>query len=108
LKSGIERRDEHMLKWLAYSQNPTATFRLKSWKQEGEDSFAVGELSIHGVQKEIQMPVKIKRKGNQYEIDGTANLDYQDFGLPKIRSALVFSVNPHLRVQFHLVSKAQE
>jgi|SRR5579859_5564568 len=108
LKTGIERRDEHMLKWVDYSQNPTATFRLKSWKQEGEDSFAVGELSIRGVHKEVRFPVKIKHDGNQYEIDGTAHLDYRDFGLPKIRSALVFSVDPHLRVQFHLAGKTKQ
>ena len=107
-KTGIPDRDTHMLKWLQYPKNPTASFHLKSWKQEGGDTYAVGELALHGIQKEIRMPVTINRKGDQYEIEGTARVDYRDFGLPKIHTALVFTVDPHIRIQFRLVGRTAE
>jgi polyisoprenoid-binding protein YceI len=105
LKTGIRERDAHMLKWLQHSRNPTASFHLKSWRQERGGSVAVGELTIHGVQREIQMPVFVKTHGDNYNIDATVELDYRDFGLPKIRQVLLFSVDPHLKIRVHLVGR---
>jgi polyisoprenoid-binding protein YceI len=105
LKTGNRERDAHMLKWLQHSRNPTASFHLKSWRQEGGGAVAVGELTIHGVHREIQMPVVAERQGDDYNIDATVELDYRDFGLPKIRQALLFSVDPHLKIRVHLVGR---
>jgi polyisoprenoid-binding protein YceI len=105
LKTGIDGRDKHMLRWLQYSKNPTASFHLKGWKRAGGDCLALGELAIHGVQKEIQMPVAVSNQDDGYDIDGALELDYRDFGLPLIRTALLFSVNPHLKIKFHLAGK---
>jgi polyisoprenoid-binding protein YceI len=105
LQTGIEGRDKHMLKWLQYSKNPKASFYLTDWKQNGAESLAQGELTIHGVQRTIQMPVIVKRQNDAYDIEGTVGLDYRDFGLPRIRNAVVFSVDPHLKIKFHLIGK---
>jgi polyisoprenoid-binding protein YceI len=105
LKTGVAGRDEHMLKWLQYSKNPKASFYLTDWKRNGEESLAQGQLTIHGVQRTIQIPVIVKRQNDTYDIEGAVSLDYRDFGLPRIRSALVFSVDPRLKIKFHLLGK---
>lgn len=105
LKTGAKGRDAHMLKWLQYSKNPTASFHLKGWKKDGSDSLALGELTIHGIQREIRIPVSVKRQSDEYDLDGAVGLDYRDFGLPLIRKALLFSVDPHLQIKFHLAGK---
>lgn len=105
LKTGKTDRDAEMLKWLDYSNNPTATFALEGWKQDGTTNLALGDLTIHGVKKAIQMPVTIQHNGADWDIAGEADFDYRDFNLPKIRKMLMLVVNPHLKVTFHLVGK---
>ncbi len=105
LKTGVEGRDAHMLKWLEYSKHPKASFRLTSWKENGQEPLAQGELTIHGVQRIIQLPVTVNQRNGVYEIEGAVGLDYRDFGLPRIRKALVFSVDPKLEIKFRLVGK---
>lgn len=105
LKTGKTDRDAEMLKWLDYSNNPTATFTLDGWKQEGTTNLALGDLTIHGVKKAVQMPVTIQHNGAEWDITGETDFDYRDFDLPKIRKMLVLVVDPHLKVTFHLVGK---
>jgi polyisoprenoid-binding protein YceI len=107
LNTGIQGRDSDMLKWLAYSANPKATFHLTGWKGEDSQFIARGELSIHGVKREVTISVKVEKGGDTYHIRGVAGLDYRDFQLPVIRKALVLTVDPHLTVKFHLVGKAE-
>jgi polyisoprenoid-binding protein YceI len=107
LDTGDKGRDSDMLKWLAYTSNPHASFHLTGWKQDGSQFSARGELSLHGVSKEIRISVTIEKDGETYDIKGTAGLDYRDFQLPLIRKVMVLTVDPHLTVQFHLVGKAE-
>ena len=106
LKTGNTDRDAEMLKWLEYTANPKATFILNDWRQSGTTNLAVGELTIHGVTKVIQMPVVAKNTNGVWDISGEANFDYRDFNLPKIRKMLMLVVNPHLKVTFHLIGNA--
>jgi polyisoprenoid-binding protein YceI len=105
LKTGSQARDKEMLKWLKYSINPKAAFHLTGWKQDGTDAIALGDLTIHEVKKAIQIPVLVKKDGDDYDLTGAVGLDYRDFNLPVIRKALLFSVDPHLKVTFHLKGK---
>ena len=60
---------------------------------------------IHGVTQEVQMPVTVTHTGSIWDISGQTTLDYRDFKLSKIRKALVLTVNPKVRVTFHLVGR---
>ncbi len=105
LKTGNKDRDAEMLKWLEYPNSPKATFTLTGWQQSGATNLAVGDLTIHGVKKSIQMPVVAKDLNGDWDISGEADFDYRDFNLPKIRKLLMLVVDPHLKVMFHLVGK---
>jgi polyisoprenoid-binding protein YceI len=105
LKTGVQGRDAHMLEWLKYTENPTGAFHLTGWSTEGGETLALGQLTLHGVKCDIRVPVVIKHQLQQYDIQGSVALDHRDFGLKRIRMALLFTVNPHLKVNFHLVGK---
>ena len=106
LKTGDTDRDGAMLKWLGHDSQPGGEFVLGGWRREGTTNLATGELTIHGVKREVAIPVVAGQTNGVWVVDGEALLDYRDFGLPKIRKALVLTVNPLLRVRFHVVAKA--
>ena len=106
LKTGDKGRDADMLKWLDHDKFPTATFHLTGWEKDGDTNYALGELTIHGVKQSLKMPVAVTQTGGVWDIAGEVDLDYRNFSLPKIRKMLMLTVDPHLRVAFHLVGQA--
>lgn len=105
LKTGKNDRDDEMIKWLGGGK-PAGSFKFtKSWKDKSGKRFAMGKITIHGVGKTISFPYSVKKEGRWVTIDGTASLDYQDFGLPIIRAMAIMKVDPKLSVRFHVVGK---
>jgi polyisoprenoid-binding protein YceI len=107
LNTGDDKRDKEMVKWLETGSHPKGEFRMnKTWKDGGK-TYAQGVLSIHGVTKTVSFPVTAKRDGDKVAIDGEVWLDYQDFSLPIIRMMAVMTVDPKLKVRFHLVGSVK-
>jgi polyisoprenoid-binding protein YceI len=105
LKTGNKDRDAAMLKWLDYSTHPAASFHLTGWNQAGTTNVGLGTLTLHGVAVAVKLPVVITQEDTVWHISGQARIDYRDFKLPKIRKALVLTVDPIMTVKFHLVGK---
>ena len=106
LKTGDEKRDKEMIKWLG-TKDPAGSFKfLKTWTDAGK-TYAQGSITIHGISKTIAFPFTARKDGNWVTVDGTASLDYQDFGLPVITNMAVMKVSPGLSVRFHLVGEAK-
>ncbi len=105
LKTGNLDRDAAMLKWLEFDSHPGGTFLLRQWRQDGATNVALGDLTIHGAARAVEIPVSVHAEGGLVEISGRVEFDYRDFHLPKIRKALILTVHPVLRVSFHLVGK---
>ena len=104
LKTGDEKRDAEMIKWLG-GGGPEGSFKFtKTWSDGGKD-YAQGAITIHGVSKTISFPFTASKDGKWVTIDGTAQLDYQNFSLPIIRNMAVMKVEPELKVRFHLVGQ---
>lgn len=107
LKTGDEKRDKEMIKWLGGGK-PTGSFSFgKSWKDGAGNQNAEGKLTINGISKTITFPYTAKREGEWLTIDGTAKLDYEDFKLPIIRSMAVMTVDPKLSVRFHITGQVK-
>lgn len=107
LKTGDEKRDKEMIKWLGGGK-PMGSFSFtKSWTDGGK-TYAQGNLTIHGISKAISFPYSVKREGEWATIDGTAKMDYQNFSLPIIKSMVVMTVDPKLIINFHLVGKVKQ
>lgn len=107
LKTGDEKRDKEMIKWLGGGK-PKGTFTfVKSWEETATGGKAQGLLTINGVPKSVSFSYAVKRDGEWVTIDGKVSMDYQDFKLPLIRSMAVMTVDPKLVVRFHVVGKVK-
>lgn len=101
-----EKRNEKMLAWLDVGKHPGGSFTLnRTFEKEvlgKKQTYALGTITIHGVEKRLIFPITTVKKGNSLTISGKAALDYTNFDLPIIRMALVATVNPKLTVDFKL------
>ena len=105
LKTGDAKRDKEMISWLGGGK-PKGSFTFKkSWSDKAGKTWAQGELTINSVSKTVTLPFAVTRNGQDVTIDGTASMDYQNFKLPIIRNMMVMTVDPQLKVRFHLVGK---
>ncbi len=103
LKTNDAKRDAEMLKWLEYVKNQKGTFEMtKTWTDAAGKTWAQGNLKIHGISKSLAFPLTSSKSGDRVKIDGSVWIDYQDFSLPIIRNMAVMTVDPKLKISFHL------
>jgi polyisoprenoid-binding protein YceI len=85
-----EKRDAHLKSpdFFDTAKFGTATFKSKSWKKTGEDSFDItGDLTVHGVSKEIVLKTKLLAFGPGMQgaqlsgWEATVTLNKADFGV---------------------------
>jgi len=108
LKTGEDKRDEAMLTWENNDQFPEAVFTLTAFdgSNPGKPT-ARGQLIFHGVARSIALSLTVVTKDQLvYSIDGEANLDVQDFGLPILHRYGFIRVDPTVTVSFHLQGSA--
>ena len=109
VRTGRNLRDRHMLEWEESAIYPDVTFQLTSvGLSEGGPVRARGNMLLHGVEHEVTFPVTFLVQGALYSIDGEVRLDYRDYGLPVIRKFWILTVDPQLRVRFHLQGRLEE
>lgn len=105
LKTGDEKRDVEMIKWLGGGK-PKGSFTFeKSWDEKPEGGSAQGALTVNGVSKTYGFKYTVKQESGWVTIDGSVPMDYQTFKLPLIRSMAVMTVDPKLSIRIHLVGK---
>jgi len=103
LKTGDGDRDKEMLSWLDHGKTPGGSFKMsKTWKDGKGATWAQGSLKIHGISKTVVFPVTAKKDGNHVSIGGEVWIDHQDFSLPIITKMVVMTVDPKLKISFHL------
>lgn len=84
-----EDRDTHLRKpdFFDVANHPDITFKSKSLTKDGEDYLLTGELTMRGVTKEINIPVKISgpvkspRGFTAIGLAGKATVNRQNFGI---------------------------
>ncbi len=107
LKTGDDKRDKEMIKWLGGGK-PKGSFSFdKSWDEKKTGGSAQGTLTINGVPKTLGFTYTVKQEGEWVTVDGKVGMDYQNFKLPIIRSMMLMTVDPKLMVRFHLVGKVK-
>jgi polyisoprenoid-binding protein YceI len=106
LRTGRPRRDRDMMEWENSADHPSVEFRLERLETTPDGPVrARGRLAMHGVEHSVLFPVIFLVQGSVWAIDGEVELDHRDYGLPVIRKYYILSVDPHLRVRFHLQGK---
>lgn len=104
LDSNKASRDKKMCNWMEIETYPTAEFSLTSVQAKDADGIQIakGNLTMHGVTHPIDIRLKTSREGDQITLDGSTQIDYMNWDLPKIR-LFIFTVDPELKPSFHLV-----
>ena len=90
ISTANEKRDGHLKSpdFFDTAKFGTATFKSKSWKKTGEDSFDItGDFTLHGVTKEIVLKTKLLAFGPGMQgaqlsgWEATAVINKADFGV---------------------------
>jgi len=106
LKTGDDERDAEMDSWAQMEQFPDGGFTLDSAGQGDSGQYSVrGRLRLHGVERDVQIPVLVSVNPQGLVMEGTASLDTRDYGLPVYRKFFFFKVDPVVQVRFRLVGR---
>jgi polyisoprenoid-binding protein YceI len=101
LKSDDDRRDGQLSRQgIQTSQFPTATFKLTApitgaaIPADGTvvDVTATGQLTLHGVTKDVSIPLKAQHSGSVIEIAGSLEITFADYSITKPNSFSVLSI----------------
>lgn len=89
IDTGIDRRDNHLKSgdFFDVEKYPTITFKSKRAEKQGNDTVLVGDFTMHGVTKELSLPVTLKGPikdpwgNNRIGLQAKAKLNRRDYGL---------------------------
>ena len=111
LQSDKSQRDGQLRRQaLETNQFPTATFSLTqpidlgSVPADGQviQATATGDLTIHGVTKNVQIPVEARVAGDVVTVTGSIDILFADYGISQPNSFLVLSIADHGTMEFQL------
>jgi polyisoprenoid-binding protein YceI len=112
LRSDDNRRDGQLSRQgLETSTFPTATFTVTSPIELGSvpadgaevDVTAIGQLTLHGQSKDVQIPLKAKLSGSTIVVSGSLDIAFADYGISKPNSFAVLSIADTGTLELHLL-----
>jgi polyisoprenoid-binding protein YceI len=112
LQSDDRRRDGQLRnQGIETAQFPTAEFKLTSPIDLGSvpadgteiDVTATGQLTLHGVTKDVQIPLKAKLSGSTIAVVGSLTIAWTDYGISKPNSFAVVSIADQGELDVHLL-----
>jgi polyisoprenoid-binding protein YceI len=111
LESDDDRRDGQLRqRGIQTNQFPTATFKLTSPIELGSvptdgqevSVTADGQFSLHGVTKDVQIPLKAKLSGDVIAVTGSLPITFADYGVEAPSSFVVVSIDDHGTMELQL------
>lgn len=104
LKSTKEGLDKNMYKALKTKEHALITFSLKRMEGEPGALKAIGILQIAGVEREVTLPLKTVRKGDDLAVSGELDVLMTDYGIapPKAMLGMV-KADPKIKVTFDVL-----
>ena len=111
LTTFLPERDQKMREWLKVKVHPEATFylqrvKLLSGKLETASAsrpakFAVsGTFILNGVKRPLAGTALAWRQGNRVIVTGQTMLNTLNYGLPRIKQAMVMTVGTHVEITY--------
>jgi polyisoprenoid-binding protein YceI len=103
----VSQRDGIVLRQLATSQFPTATFTATSASAPSTlnnaqvDVTAPGKVTIHGVTRDVTIAAKAQVVGDKLEVAGTLPINMSDYGVSPPQAPFV-TVDPTATIEFDL------
>ena len=106
LKSDNAKRDKKMFGWLEVESHPQISFVMKDIEQDGMSGKLIGDLSLHGVTQQVEVPFTIDMADDTITINGSSVVDYQDFDLDII-TMFFMKVHSEMNLSFSLVGSLE-
>lgn len=115
LQSDDSRRDERLrTDGLQTDQFPTATFTLTkpievgSVPKDGQtiQAVAVGDLTLHGVTRSVEIAIQAQRTGNEIQAIGSVDVALTDYAIEAPTGFLVLSIANTGTIELHLLFQA--
>src|SRR5213083_375903 len=112
LQSDDNRRDERLrTDGLQTDEFPTATFTLTQPIEVGSvpkerqtiQTVAVGDLTLHGVTRNVQVSIQAQRNGDEIEAIGSVDVALTDYGIQAPTGFLVLSIANTGTIELHLL-----
>jgi polyisoprenoid-binding protein YceI len=112
LASDRPQRDEQLReRGLETDRFPTATFTLTQPIEVGErpkdgqpiQLTAVGDLTLHGVTKQVSVPVQAAISGDRIQAIASLDVALADYGIQKPTGLLIVSIADTGRIELHLL-----
>ncbi len=105
------RRDDKVQSALETRQFPTATFELTEPIELGESAAegqavtldAVGDLTIHGVTKQVTFPLEAQLVDGTVVVVGSLDVTFADYGVQVPTAPVVLSVEDHGPIELQLL-----
>lgn len=111
LKSDDARRDGQLSRQgIQTGQYPEATFKLTepldlgTLPADGQSVSvtAKGELTLHGVTKSVEIPIKATRSGDVIGVTGSLEIVFADYGITPPSSFMVLTIEDHGTMELQL------
>jgi hypothetical protein len=105
LSSPKEGLDKNMHKALKVQDHPQITFRVNRIEPGADDAVkAIGVLQITGVEREVVLPLKVRRDGATLSVKGELQLLMTDYGIKPPTAMLgMLKTDPKVTVTFETV-----
>jgi polyisoprenoid-binding protein YceI len=105
------RRDDRVQSALETSQFPTATFTLTEPVALGADPAsgeelsvtAVGDFTLHGVTRQVEVPLQAKLVGDTVVVVGSFDVLFSDYGVEVPSAPIVLSVSDTGTIEMQLL-----
>lgn len=114
IDTGINQRDEHLrtADFFDAEKYPEIIFESKKIKKQGDGFVAVGNLTMHGITKQIELPFKITGVENNKE-KRRKNVGYvaeiilnrKDFGINWEHNSVPNFVGNDVKIRINLITK---
>lgn len=107
LDSDSKKRDKKMLGWLESDTYKEISFRLDKVEDRPEGKVGIGQLTMHGVTKPVEVAFTKTIEGGKVTLKGEAVVNHEDFELEVI-TMFFFKVDPELKIAFTLVGTVEQ
>ncbi len=103
LNSGNDNRDSNMLNYLNAFRYPEITLKIKNFHiKEYRDESILSEVYIHGIQKEIKIPITLGIDDKQYKVSSSFDIQLDDFNIP-IPKLLFIPISNTIKISVELL-----
>jgi polyisoprenoid-binding protein YceI len=118
IDTGIEKRDGHLktADFFDVEKYPEITFQSKRIEKKGKNNFvAIGTFTMHGVSKEIELPIIITgttvhpvNKKKYVGFSATLMLNRRDYGINYEQKGVPNWIGDEVKIELNLLANAGE